>query len=249
MIADTITRLAEKHTGESVNEVIELPSSGSNRRYFRVKFPSGSLIGVGGTSVEENKSFIFLAKHFHKKGLPVPQVFKVSNDFRFYLQEDLGDLLLFDAIEKGRKSSVFSAKETELLVKTIYLLPEIQYKGAENLDFSRCYPQPAFNRRSVLWDLNYFKYCFLKPTGLDFQENRLEDDFVKMCDVLLRSESDTFLYRDFQSRNVMIKEGNPFFIDFQSGRKGPVYYDIASFLWQAKAAYPKDRSKAIHRVT
>jgi hypothetical protein len=109
--------------------------------------------------------------------------------------------------------------------------------GAQGFDFSVCYPQPEFNERSILWDLNYFKYCFLKSTGLDFQENRLEDDFAKLSDVLLRSRSNTFMYRDFQSRNVMVKNGEPYFIDFQGGRKGPLYYDVASFLWQAKAKY------------
>lgn len=240
MIANAIRELAEEYIGKPVYQVVELPSSGSNRRYFRVSFESGSLIGASGTSVEENKAFLYLANHFKKAGLPVPEVYKVSDDYSIYLQEDLGDLLLFDAIEKGRKSSVFTPEETNLLTQTIALLPEIQYKGAEMLDFSYCYPQPTFNKRSVLWDLNYFKYCFLKPSGLDFQENQLEDDFVKMCDVLLESESNTFLYRDFQSRNVMIKDGKPYFIDFQGGRKGPIFYDVASFLWQAKAAYPAE---------
>ena len=106
------------------------------------------------------------------------------------------------------------------------------------MDFSYCYPQAEFNSRSILWDLNYFKYCFLKATGMDFQEDRLEDDFQKMADVLLRSSSATFMYRDFQSRNVMIKDNEPWLIDFQGGRKGPVYYDVASFLWPAKANYP-----------
>ncbi len=248
MISDAIKRLAEEYTDEKVTECIELPSSGSNRRYFRVHFPSGSLIGASGTSIDENKAFIYLADHFHESGLPVPKVLKVSDDFKYYIQEDLGDLLLFEAIERGRKSSVFNAEETALLAKTIHLLPEIQYNGAKNLDYSYCYPQPEFNERSILWDLNYFKYCFLKPTGLDFQENLLEDDFMKMCNVLLQCESDTFLYRDFQSRNVMIKDGEPYFIDFQGGRRGPVYYDVASFLWQAKAAYPQDLKEHLLEV-
>ena len=147
--------------------------------------------------------------------------------------------MLFNAIEKGRKSCVFDEEERRLLHKTITQLPSIQYAGAEGFEYENCYPQPEFNQRSILWDLNYFKYCFLKATGMEFQEDRLEDDFQKMSDVLLQDTSPTFLYRDFQSRNVMIKDGEPWFIDFQGGRKGPVYYDVASFLWQAKANYPE----------
>ena len=196
------------------------------------------MIGVSGESAEENRAFLYMAAHFRSKGLPVPQVVAQSDDSIFYLQEDLGDQLLFNAIEKGRQTGVFDEYEKELLRKTMRLLPVVQFAGAEGMDFSYCYPQSEFNGRSILWDLNYFKYCFLKATGIEFQENMLEDDFQKMTDVLLRSGSATFLYRDFQSRNVMVKDGEPWLIDFQGGRKGPVYYDVASFLWQAKANYP-----------
>ena len=144
---------------------------------------------------------------------------------------------LFKAIEKGRQTRVFSSEERELLVKTIRRLPDFQFAGAQNLDFTKCYPAVDFDRRSIMWDLNYFKYCFLKATGLEFEENKLEDDFNKLADVLLCYNTETFMYRDFQSRNVMIKDGEPWFIDFQGGRKGPYYYDVASFLWQAKANF------------
>lgn len=239
MITEQIKKLYRTYTGHEAEEVTELPSSGSNRRYFRLHGPQ-TLIGVSGTSIEENRAFIYMADHFRQKGLPVPEVYAQSNDQSFYLQEDLGDTLLFDAIEKGRKSSVFDESEKTLLRQTITKLPEIQFMGSDGFDFSYCYPQEEFNQRSILWDLNYFKYCFLKATGMEFQENRLEDDFLKMSDVLLRNQSATFMYRDFQSRNVMIRDGHPWFIDFQGGRKGPVYYDVASFLWQAKAKYPED---------
>lgn len=239
MITEQIKNLYRTYTGHEAEEVTELPSSGSNRRYFRLHGPQ-TLIGVSGTSIEENRAFIYMADHFRQKGLPVPEVYAQSDDQSFYLQEDLGDTLLFDAIEKGRKSSVFDESEKTLLRQTITKLPEIQFVGSDGFDFSYCYPQEEFNQRSILWDLNYFKYCFLKATGMEFQENRLEDDFLKMSDVLLRNQSATFMYRDFQSRNVMIRDGRPWFIDFQGGRKGPVYYDVASFLWQAKAKYPED---------
>lgn len=239
MVTEELKRLYHTYTGSEAQDITELPSSGSNRRYFRLN-GTPALIGVSGTSIEENKAFIYMAAHFRRKGLPVPEVCACSEDSSLYLQEDLGDTLLFHAIEKGRKSSVFDEGERALLHKTITLLPSIQFAGADGFDFSRCYPQPEFNQRSILWDLNYFKYCFLKATGMEFQEDRLEDDFQKMSDVLLRNSSATFMYRDFQSRNVMVKNGEPWFIDFQGGRKGPFYYDVASFLWQAKAKYPEE---------
>ena len=239
MVTTILKDLYLSYVGKDADSITELPSSGSNRRYFRLSGDQ-TLIGVSGTSPEENQAFLYMARHFREKGLPVPEVYAKSDDARFYLQEDLGNMLLFDAIEKGRKSSVFDEEEKRLLHKTIRLLPRVQFVGADGFDFSRCYPQAEFNQRSILWDLNYFKYCFLKATGMDFQENCLEDDFQKMASVLLRNASATFMYRDFQSRNVMIKEGEPWLIDFQGGRKGPVYYDVASFLWQAKARYPED---------
>jgi aminoglycoside/choline kinase family phosphotransferase len=236
MVVDELKKLYRSYAGSEVKEVTELPSSGSNRRYFRLR-GTETLIGVSGTSQEENQAFIYMAAHFRKQGLPVPEVYCHTGDALFYLQEDLGDTLLFNAIEKGRKSHVFDETERRLLHKTLALLPAIQVTGASGLDFTYCYPQAEFNRRSILWDLNYFKYCFLKATGIDFQEDRLEDDFQQMALVLLSDSTNTFLYRDFQSRNVMIKDGEPWFIDFQGGRRGPVYYDVASFLWQAKANF------------
>ena len=237
MITDTLIQLYKQVVGTEPAQIVELPSSGSNRRYFRLSGEQ-SLIGVVGTCFEENRAFLYMANHFANKGLPVPKVYAASDDKMAYVQEDLGDTLLFNAIEKGRLTSVFSEEEKQLLVKTIRLLPEIQFAGADGMDFSYCYPTADFNSRAILWDWNYFKYCFLKAIGLEFLEDKLEDDFQKMTEVLMRSSSATFMYRDFQSRNVMIKDGEPWFIDFQGGRKGPVYYDVASFLWQAKAKLP-----------
>lgn len=233
----TLSELYTSHTGRAPESIEELPSSGSNRRYFRLTGPEGSLIGVIGTNLQENEAFLDFDNQFAAKGLPVPQVVAVAPDRMTYLQTDLGDTLLFGAIEKGRLTHVFSPAERELLVKTIRRLPDFQFAGSDGFDFSRCFPAKEFDRRSVMWDLNYFKYCFLKATGLEFEENLLEDDFSRLADVLLESDSDTFMYRDFQSRNVMIKDGEPWFIDFQGGRRGPCYYDVASFLWQAKANF------------
>ncbi len=234
----TLTELYRQATGTEPTAIEGLAASGSNRRYYRLRGEQ-NLVGVVGTSREENTAFIELARHFGERGLPVPAVVAVSDDSMAYLQTDLGDTLLFNSIEKGRLTRSFSAEEKELLTRTIRMLPDLQFSGAVGLDFSKCYPLPQFDTRSVLWDLNYFKYCFLKATGLEFQEDRLEDDFQAMAEVLMRSMSSTFMYRDFQSRNVMLRDGQPYFIDFQGGRKGPYFYDVASFLWQAKANFPE----------
>ncbi|MDE6286600.1 MAG: phosphotransferase [Muribaculaceae bacterium] len=237
MDIDILKQLYRDVTGRDPESVDGLAASGSNRRYYRLNGVR-PLVGVLGTSREENEAFIELANHFGQRGLPVPEVVAVAHDNMAYLQSDLGDSILFNAIEKGRLTRSFSAEEKGLLSATIRLLPDLQFNGAVGLDFSKCYPLPQFDTRSVLWDLNYFKYCFLKATGLEFSEDRLEDDFQAMAEVLMRSMSSTFMYRDFQSRNVMLVDGKPFFIDFQGGRKGPYFYDVASFLWQAKANFP-----------
>ena len=232
-------------TGKSVGEQTALTASGSNRRYYRLisEDKSVSLIGVEGTSHDENHAFLVMAAHFSNQGLNVPRVLAVSEDEMAYLQEDLGNTLLFDYISEGRKTGVFCESEKAMLRKTIRALARFQVKGAEDFDFNVCYPQPEFNLRSIRWDLNYFKYCFLKATGLEFQEDRLENDFERMAYILLQQKQmNAFMYRDFQSRNVMVVERDgemvPYFIDFQGGRRGPVYYDVASFLWQAKANFP-----------
>ena len=173
----------------------------------------------------------------------MPRVLAVSEDEMQYVQEDLGNTLLFDYIAEGRKTGVFCESEKVMLRKTIRALARFQLKAAEDFDFNVCYPQPEFNLRSIRWDLNYFKYCFLKATGLEFQEDKLENEFERLAYILLQQKQmNAFMYRDFQSRNVMVVAGKgndpvPYFIDFQGGRRGPIYYDVASFLWQAKANF------------
>ncbi len=242
---NSIIELYHHFTGAEPCEVKALTGSGSNRQYYRLTSTEGrSLIGVVGTSLEENHAFITLARHFAAKGLPVPQVLAVSADERCYLQEDLGSRALFDALKSGREAGgQYSEQEKELLRRTIAQLPRLQILGGQGLDFSVCYPQPEMDETNVMFDLNYFKYCFLKATGIDFHELRLEEDFRQLAKDLLSTlnpQLSTFLYRDFQARNVMLDaEGNPYFIDFQGGRRGPIYYDLASFLWQASARYPQ----------
>ena len=226
-----------------------IQQQGSNRVYSRVTDEQGrSVIRVEGTNRDENRAFIYMARHFHKLGLPVPEIYTVSSDEMTYTQEDLGDTLLFDAIKNGRETGHFNETERTLLERTLRALANIQVEGAKDFDWSVCFPVPEMDERAIRWDLNYFKYCFLKGTKIEFSEPKLEDDFDRLVLNLLARESSglstfnvqpsTFLYRDFQSRNVMIKDGQPYFIDFQGGRKGPTQYDVASFLWQAKANIP-----------
>lgn len=235
-----LTLLYKKWAGAEPVSVMALPGAGSNRCYYRFTGPDGrTAIGVVGTSRDENHAFIYLTRHFTLRKLPVPQILAVADDGLRYLQTDLGDRSLFDALAKGRAvGGRYTADERDLLLRTIIRLPELQIRGARGLDFSQCYPQTEMDRTSVLFDLNYFKYCFLKATGLDFHELKLEAGFQLMAKELTQHRSEAFLYRDFQARNVMLDpSGNPFFIDYQGGRKGPIQYDVASFLWQASAKY------------
>ncbi len=219
---------------------VPLTGSASNRKYFRVADEQASYVGVIGTDAAENRAFVTLAEHFASKGISVPSILGVSSDFQTYLQEDLGDDVLFTIYIRARRRGEGLAEAEELLCKAVSQLPKIQFEGAEGLDFGICYPQPSFDRRMIMFDLNYFKYCFLKPSGLEFNEVLLQDDFERLADDLLLEDSDTFLYRDFNSRNVMVKDGKPYFIDFQGGRRGPVYYDVASFVYHSRADYPQE---------
>ena len=234
---DKLKALFREYTGHESAVADQIKGSGSNRLYFRL---SDGIVGVIGKDLEENKAFIALDAHFAAAGIRVPKVLAVSADGMRYLQEDLGDTTLYDAIAPGRERGSYSPSERALLRKVIARLPDIQYACAEGFDWSVCYPEEALDDRTVAFDLNYFKYCFLKATGLEFNEARLEDDFDRLRSDLLKDDFRTFMYRDFQSRNVMIKDGEPYFIDFQGGRRGPVHYDLASFVWQARSHYPDD---------
>ena len=259
-----LLELYKQWCGAEPHSVEKLPGAGSNREYYRLTDAEGhTVVGCVGTSRDENHAFVYLAQHFTKRKLPVPEILAVSDDALRYIQTDLGSMSLFDAIRGGREAGGrYTLAEQELLRRTIRELPNIQLRGARGLDFSNCYPQPSFDMDSVLFDLNYFKYCFLKATELDFHELKLEADFRLLAkDLTAADDTQCFLYRDFQARNVMLslpltpskgnkeaeknssiwgrlEEAVPYFIDFQGGRRGPYYYDLASFLWQASAKYP-----------
>ncbi len=232
-----IRKLYINRFGCEPQAVVRLTGDGSNRVYYRLQSGGESHIGVAGTSVEENRAFIALAEAFAKSGIAAPKVLAVSEDELCYLQEDLGDTSLYASLQEARDSGSFSDADIALLCRTVSQLPHIQFAVPAHFDFSLCYPVSDFNERVIMWDLNYFKYCFLKGVGVEFNESRLEDEFQRLTALLLSDNDNVFLYRDFQSRNVMLRDGTPYFIDFQGGRRGPIYYDVASFIGQARAKY------------
>lgn len=242
-----LIELYKEWKGSEPLSVEKLPGAGSNRQYYRLSDDSGNtVIGVVGTSSEENKAFIELSKSFESKEFYTPKLYACSSDSMVYLQEDLGSLSLFDFLKEAReKGGVYGAKEVNMLSLVISELPKMQFEGGSKYIFSKCYPQPEMDATSVMFDLNYFKYNFLKLKGIEFNEFHLQTDFEHFLDDLLKEDADTFLYRDFQARNVMLKDGVPYFIDYQGGRKGPIYYDVASFLWQASAKYSDELRKKL----
>ena len=210
-----------------------LPLSGSARKYYRMAGAGGTAIGCIGTNPAENRAFLALDAQFCDHGLHAPAVYGVSPDGIAYLQEDLGDGQLFELLKPALADASFTQEQLDWLHDTVALLPAVQFKVGEGMDWSVCFPDREFNARMVDFDLDYFKYDFLKLTGLEFNEIRLQDDFDRLRADALDFEGDTFMYRDFQARNVIIRDGEPCFIDFQGGRRGPVQYDLASFLWNA----------------
>ncbi len=237
---ESLVDLYRSHTGKSPSICKIIAGGGSRRQYYRLTDEQGkSIIGAKGTSKEENETFIYLAEHFAKHALPVPHILSVSADGLSYLQSDLGTISLYDALKSGRESADgYSPEDVVLLERVIRMLPQIQVKGSVGLNFTKCYPQEVMDEQCVMFDLNYFKYCFLKTTSLEFNEMELETCFREMAHNLGASVPPYFLYRDFQARNVMLdNEGNPFFIDFQGGRRGPLQYDLVSFLWQASSHF------------
>ena len=248
---EQLKELYQQWSGVEPFDIEVIAGAGSNRKYVRFTDRQGhSVIGVVGTSQEENNAFLYLSDHFAGCGLPVSEILAVSPDKMRYLQSDLGTRSLFGAIQRGRKEGGnYSDSEVELLKRTIRLLPHIQIEGAKGLDWSQCYPKASFDRESIMFDFNYFKYCFLKPTDVDFHESVLEKDFQRFADELLTFPAEAFMYRDFQSRNIMLDaDNNTHLIDYQGGRRGPYYYDVASFLWQASARFNSDLRKQLIKV-
>ncbi len=233
---DKIKQIYENWRGCPPKKIEELPPSASPRKYFRLYGGNDSVIVAHNSNAEENEAFIVFARHFHSLGFNVPEILFVSENKEFYILQDLGDKQLYHEIRRNG----FSGSTVSLLKKSIDGLLQIQLEGLNGLDLSVAFPRAEFDARSIMWDLHYFKYYFLKLAEIDFHEERLENDFEAFTDFLLEADRNYFLFRDFQTRNIMILNGEPFFIDFQGGRKGALQYDIASLLYDANAKIPKE---------
>jgi aminoglycoside/choline kinase family phosphotransferase len=225
--------------GESEIKILALPQSGSDRKYFRIFTGGRSVIGAYNPNPEENEAFIGFTKHFISKALPVPEIFGYMPEKFIYFLKDLGDINLFTLLQQKQTGAGFDPEAEEIYMKILDKLIDFQIKGIEGLNLDLCYPHRSFDRQSMMWDMNYFKYMFLKLVAVSFNERRLEHDFNLLADFLLETRQDYFLYRDFQSANVMLVNGDPWFIDYQGGRKGAPQYDVASLLYDAKAHIPE----------
>jgi aminoglycoside/choline kinase family phosphotransferase len=230
-IKEAIKNIFISYAGKDWDFIEKIPQSGGDRIYFRIKAGADSYIATFNLNVKENETFIYFAAHFHSKGLPVPKVLAVSADQKIYLQEDLGSESLLDVLEKeGKTESVY-----QLFQKSLKALVQLQVKGSEGLDFSKCLTSKTFGKHAVLTDLLYYKYYFLDTLQYPYDKQALINEFELLSDQLSDSHFNYFMFRDFQSRNIIVKNDEVFFIDFQGGMKGGLPYDVASLLWQAKA--------------
>lgn len=235
-----IKKYYKQHFESLPENVIALPGSGSDRKYYRVLSGDSSIIAVYNNNPEENEAFISLGKAFLKKELPVPDILAYLPKKNIYFLTDLGDTNLFRWIEDTRLSA-----DSHNAILTMYrlVLDKLVLFQADtigDIDPDICYPHSSFDRQSMMWDMNYFKYMFLKLLAVPFNEKNLEKDFLGLADLLLSGGQDFFMYRDFQSANIMIVDSKPWFIDFQGGRRGAPQYDVASLLYDSKAMLEED---------
>ena len=248
MSIDILKALFEQHFHAPVEHVHQLQGElgGSGRKIIRLSAGPRSAVGILYNVREENAAFLAFSKHFRRHGLPVPEIYAEALEQGAYLEEDLGDTTLFEFLSKNRQGAAIAPQVVEAYRKVVAVLPRFQVEAGRDLDYSVCYPISSFDRQSIAWDLNYFKYYFLRLAGIPFNEHSLEDDFTRLTDFLLSAPRDYFLYRDFQSRNVMLRDGQPYFVDYQGGRKGALQYDLASLLYDAKADLPPDLRQQLY---
>ena len=237
---DRLTALFARHFGAAPSEIGDLRAHGSDRRLYRLRAADGrTAVGVEYAVREENAAFVGFSRHFRAAGLPVPAIYAEDLAADVYLEEDLGDETLFDALQRFRGDSPEIPPAIAFIYEqSVRLLARFQIEAGRDFPAELCYPHSAFDRRSMMWDLNYFKYYFLKLAKIPFHEQRLENDFDALCGFLLQAPANFFLYRDFQSRNIIVRDGRPWFIDYQGGRRGALAYDLASLVLDAKANLP-----------
>jgi aminoglycoside/choline kinase family phosphotransferase len=237
---DVLKRLFEQHYRLPAEVVLPLQGQlgGSGRAIVRLTGGGFSAIGIVYSGREENLAFLEFSRHFRRHGLPVPEIYAEDLSAGAYLEEDLGDTTLFEFLGMNRTDEAIAPEVMEAYRKVVAVLPRFQVEAGRDLNYKVCYPRSSFDRQSIAWDLNYFKYYFLRLAGVPFNEQALEQDFTHLTKFLLGADRDYFLYRDFQSRNVMLRSGQPFFLDYQGGRKGALQYDIASLLYDGKADLP-----------
>lgn len=237
-VIEILKELFEQYFDEPVIDVKAIPPSGSTRRYFHLFSKNNNAIGTYGDNLKENQAFFNYTRHFNSLDLNVPKLFAISDDNLHYLQEAVGEKSLYDLLPESGEN--FNKRLVDLYKKSLKKLAYLQIKGGKNFDYSTAFPRSEFDKTSMLWDCNYFKYYFLKPANIPFDEQALEEDFKKLTDYLSKEKNEYFLFRDFQSRNILIKDSQPYFIDYQGGRKGVLQYDLASLLFQAKANIPHE---------
>ena len=239
---EVLKRLFERHFHSPVERVQPLQGQlgGSGRKIIRLSNEKRSAVGILYGVPEENIAFLEFSRHFRRHGLPVPEIYAEDLSQGAYLEEDLGGVTLFEFLSDHRDGAAIAPEAVAAYRKVVAVLPRFQVEAGRDLNYRVCYPRASFDRQSITWDLNYFKYYFLRLAGIPFNEQALEDDFSSLTDFLLNASRDYFLYRDFQSRNIMLRDSQPFFLDYQGGRKGALQYDIASLLYDAKADLPPD---------
>lgn len=233
---DKLRELFREWSGLKARAILPLPQSGSARKYYRISDGRQTAIGVYHTDRKENRAFVYFARHFRSASIPVPEIYSDDPDNNVYLQEDLGDTMLFDLCEKESDPGI-EAMIINCLEQSVSWLVRLQVDGHQGLDYSIATPRQSFDKQSMMWDLNYFKYHFIKLAGINFDEQKLEDDFESLAAYLSSAPRDFFMFRDFQSRNIMVRDSKVWFIDFQGGRMGYPAYDLASLLFDAKAGF------------
>ena len=230
-----LQQLYQEWCGEPVDGMAPVSADGSVRQYFRITGRQQTIIGAFNPDHKENLAFLKLSRHFRHHDLPVPEVYASDLDRHIYLQQDLGDVTLFALVSTLRQAEGFSARLVGLYQQALETLARFQIIAGRDLDYEGCYPRSRFDRQSMRWDLNYFKYHFLKLVDVPFKEQALENDFDALIDFLVKADCSHFLYRDFQSRNLMWFQEKLYGIDYQGGRRGALQYDVASLLLDAKA--------------